>query len=98
MSFQAEFQWKSNKDSPFQVELCMFCQKALSQHDFSINVGRAKKKNVSDFQNFIDTCKKHYEYGTGLYAKLYDTIKDKTAHDLLSSGFDYHSSCCRTFN
>ena len=98
MSFQAEFQWKSNKDSPFQVELCMFCQKALSQHDFSINVGRAKKKNVSDFQNFIDTCKKHYEYGTGLYAKLYDTIKDKTAHDLLSSGFDYHSSCRRTFN
>ena len=98
MSLGAAIKLKSPKGSPFLVELCMFCQKSLSSPQSSTNIGRSKKRNVSDYQQFIDACQKHHDYQTGLYTKLHETIKHKTAIDLLSSGFDYHSSCRQMFN
>ena len=86
MSLGAAFKLKSAQGSPFLVELCMFCQKSLSSPESSTNFGRSKKRNVSDYQQFIDACQKHHDYQTGLYTKLHETIKHKTAIDLLSSG------------
>ena len=63
MSLEAAFKLK--KDTPFLVELCMFCRKSLSSPES--NAGRSKKRNVSDYQQFIDACQKHHDYETGIY-------------------------------
>ena len=92
MSFQAEFQWKSNKDSPFQVELCMFCQKALSQHDFSINVGRTSLTHVKNIMSTELVCTRNYTIPLKIKLPTICFLRDSTTiHRVVEHLIEMHT-------
>ena len=87
---------------PFNVDLCLFCQKRPALLD-PRNITERKKRGrktdvVKDFQDFIDSCYLHHEKQTEKYERMHKYFKGKTAAQLISEGCRYHYECRRTFN